>query len=247
MGYPPSLAQRNKYWPHYKPGRHPGTASARHLPNPALHRSTLPPQVPNTSNPWWIPQCQLPAIPFAPAIPDSHWPLPLPLDISATLQPLPREGLSSPANTSIAGSNTPHSEPYSPVTSESDPTPSPDIVHAVCNAPIIAPIPLPYHSPTFLQFDLPDDDEDLSHPPYFSRPHKRKRQEEDPEDSSDELMLMIPNIIIPASKRRATAATVSSVSSWSQLPSGMQNLSVHHYPHTRWHLPAAGVGQCMPG
>ena len=108
MGYPPSLAQRNKYWPHYKPGRHPGTASARHLPNPALHRSTLPPQVPNTSNPWWIPQCQLPAIPFAPAIPDSHWPLPLPLDISATLQPLPREGLSSPANTSIVGSNSEH-------------------------------------------------------------------------------------------------------------------------------------------
>lgn len=48
-------------------------------------------------------------------------------------------------------------------------------MHVVCTAPLVAPKPLPYHSPTFLQFDLPDDDEDLSHPPYVSRPHKRKR------------------------------------------------------------------------
>lgn len=48
-----------------------------------------------------------------------------------------------------------------------------------CNAPLIAPKPLPYHSPTFLQFELlPDIDEDLSHPPYTQRispSAKRKR------------------------------------------------------------------------
>ncbi|GJE90869.1 hypothetical protein PsYK624_070130 [Phanerochaete sordida] len=64
---------------------------------------------------------------------------------------------------------------------------SPPAVHVVCTAPLVAPKPLPYHSPTFLQFDLPDDDEDLSHPPYCSRPHKRKRQDTDlDEDASDE-------------------------------------------------------------
>lgn len=55
-------------------------------------------------------------------------------------------------------------------------SPPPPAVHVVCTAPLVAPKPLPYHSPTFLHFDLPDDDEDLSHPPYVSRPHKRKRR-----------------------------------------------------------------------
>ncbi|KXN90523.1 hypothetical protein AN958_04195 [Leucoagaricus sp. SymC.cos] len=48
-------------------------------------------------------------------------------------------------------------------------------LHVVCNAPLVAPIPLPYHSPTFLQFDLPDIDEDLSRPPYIKQALKRKR------------------------------------------------------------------------
>lgn len=73
---------------------------------------------------------------------------------------------------------------------------SPPAVHVICTAPLIAPKPLPYHSPTFLQFDLPDDDEDLSHPPYVSRPHKRKRQDDDDDDDdADEPAVM---------KRRAT-------------------------------------------
>ncbi|KAF7311572.1 hypothetical protein MKEN_01059800 [Mycena kentingensis (nom. inval.)] len=56
-------------------------------------------------------------------------------------------------------------------------------VTVVCNAPLVAPIPLPYHSPTFLQFELPEIEEDLSHPPYTTRSRtaalKRKRQDED--------------------------------------------------------------------
>ena len=63
---------------------------------------------------------------------------------------------------------------------------SPPAVHVICTAPLVAPKPLPYHSPTFLQFDLPDDDEDLSHPPYCSRPHKRKRHDTDFDDEADE-------------------------------------------------------------
>ncbi|KAG9318264.1 hypothetical protein JVU11DRAFT_346 [Chiua virens] len=52
-------------------------------------------------------------------------------------------------------------------------------IRVVCNVPLLAPRPLPYHSPTFLQFDLPDTDEDLSHPPYTHRPPKRKRDFDD--------------------------------------------------------------------
>ncbi|TFL07710.1 hypothetical protein BDV98DRAFT_652599 [Pterulicium gracile] len=47
-------------------------------------------------------------------------------------------------------------------------------IHVVCNAPLVAPIPLPRHLPTLFSCELPDIDEDLSHPPYM-RPYKRKR------------------------------------------------------------------------
>ncbi|KAJ7349225.1 hypothetical protein DFH08DRAFT_864825 [Mycena albidolilacea] len=65
-------------------------------------------------------------------------------------------------------------------------TPPPRTTHVVCNAPLVAPIPLPYHSPTFLQFELPDIDEDLSHPPYTRRQAavKRKRTADREEDSA---------------------------------------------------------------
>jgi len=67
---------------------------------------------------------------------------------------------------------------------DSVPTPPPGPTHVVCNAPLVAPVPLPYHSPTFLQYDLPDDDEDLSHPPYTRRPHKRKRAADEDADET---------------------------------------------------------------
>jgi len=48
-------------------------------------------------------------------------------------------------------------------------------LHVVCNVPLVAPVPLPYHSPTFLHFDLPDIGDDLSKPPYTSQAPRRKR------------------------------------------------------------------------
>lgn len=78
-----------------------------------------------------------------------------------------------------------HSPARSDATLDSESPASPPAVHVVCNAPLVAPKPLPYHSPTFLQFDLPDDDEDLSHPPYVSRPHKRKRPQHDEDGDED--------------------------------------------------------------
>ena len=67
---------------------------------------------------------------------------------------------------------------YSDVSSSSPP-PS---IHVICNIPVVAPRPLPYHSPTFLQFELPDADADLSHPPYTRGPPKRKREADDESD-----------------------------------------------------------------
>jgi hypothetical protein len=61
-------------------------------------------------------------------------------------------------------------------------TPTPEFLHVVCNAPLLAPKPLPYRPPAFLDsFELPDPDEDLSHPPYTRTSSKRKRAR-DPQD-----------------------------------------------------------------
>ncbi|THV07895.1 hypothetical protein K435DRAFT_847695 [Dendrothele bispora CBS 962.96] len=63
------------------------------------------------------------------------------------------------------------------------PPPRTQSLHVFCNAPLIAPKPLPYHSPTFLQFDLlPSLDDDLSFPPYTQRPPKRKREDDSDSD-----------------------------------------------------------------
>ncbi|PSR94130.1 hypothetical protein PHLCEN_2v4558 [Hermanssonia centrifuga] len=104
-------------------------------------------------------------------------------------------GMSIPTNMSCTDS-----ENVASISASSSPTDSvissdmqhpavaPESVHVVCNAPLVAPVPLPYHSPTFLQFDLPDDDEDLSHPPYVFRPHKRKREDEDTDSNKFVIM-----------------------------------------------------------
>jgi len=84
--------------------------------------------------------------------------------------PSPTDTCSSFASSSTAGTPPPQ---------------TPQTTHVVCNAPLVAPIPLPYHSPTFLQFELPDIDEDLSHPPYTRRAVavKRKRTGDREDDS----------------------------------------------------------------
>ncbi|KAL1758323.1 hypothetical protein FB107DRAFT_272149 [Schizophyllum commune] len=94
------------------------------------------------------------------------------------------------------------------------PRPSPPQL-VICNAPLVAPRPLPYHSPTFLQFDLlPDVDEDLSHPPYTKRASKRKRDDADaespdhcqPPQQRQKLRVVVPDYPplqpLPSSRRR---------------------------------------------
>ncbi|KAI0747995.1 hypothetical protein C8Q80DRAFT_1270444 [Daedaleopsis nitida] len=99
------------------------------------------------------------------------------------------------------------SDTSSAVSRDSDLSPSPEVAEVVCNAPLVAPIPLPYHSPTFLLYDLPDEDEDLSHPPYTHRPSKRKRARDD----DDEHAAQEDPHPIPAKRR----SIVDSSQSWS--------------------------------
>jgi len=147
------------------------------------------------------------------------------------------EGDSSPLGVLATGTEFPPSSP-SDASSSTSPSASPAFVHAVCNAPLVAPVPLPYHSPTFLQFDLPDDDEDLSHPPYVSRPHKRKRSEAESEEDSD--------MVAPGSVKRRLGAP--------PIPASV-NMARHRgdapaarYPLRRWPVqPGASHGTGMPG
>lgn len=112
---------------------------------------------------------------------DAHGDLP---PSACAVPPSPSDTSSSSVSTDIASSTPPPFPLLSASTSLLTPWSSPHPpVHIVqCNAPLIAPKPLPYHSPTFLQFvELPDLEEDLSHPPYTQRSSKRKR-----DDTSDD-------------------------------------------------------------
>ncbi|KAL1746081.1 hypothetical protein HDZ31DRAFT_34894 [Schizophyllum fasciatum] len=133
-----------------------------------------------------------------------HWRRPVPepcalFDWSAPWAALPELDLPpSPTDTSSSAAS-----------DRSAPSPHPSVPQLViCNAPLVAPRPLPYHSPTFLQFDLPDDDEDLSHPPYTKRAPKRKREDaespDQPPQQRQKLRIVVPNhpAPLPFSRRR---------------------------------------------
>lgn len=118
---------------------------------------------------------------------------------SLTLPPLP--DLISPSSPSASDTSSSLSTGMS---SSPEPAYGSNAMHiSVCDVPLLAPRPLPYHSPTFLHFDLPDSDEDLSHPPYTHRPPKRKRSDhDDPEYcAGDDIQYDLPPP--PPTKRRA--------------------------------------------
>jgi hypothetical protein len=124
------------------------------------------------------------------------------LPISLPMPGLEREYCRSsflPVLTSICGfsaSTVSPSDPGSPMSTAAPPTPTPEFLHVVCNAPLLAPKPLPYRPPAFIDnFELPDPDEDLSHPPYTRLSSKRKRAQDGQDD------LATPSFV---SKRRAT-------------------------------------------
>ncbi|KAI9458030.1 hypothetical protein F5148DRAFT_336766 [Russula earlei] len=89
------------------------------------------------------------------------------------------------------------SDSGSPMSTAAPLTSAPEFLHVVCNAPLLAPKPLPYRPPAFLDsFELPDPDEDLSRPPYTRSSSKRKRARDGQDDPPSTSLV---------SKRRATA------------------------------------------
>ncbi len=135
------------------------------------------------------------------------------------------------------------SDTSSVVSRDSDlsPSPVPEVAEVICNAPLVAPIPLPYHSPTFLLYDLPDEDEDLSHPPYTHRPHKRKRAREEEVIDAEAMTLhdMDTLSVAPPSKRRSIADGVSDhwVSAHGQWEATAASTGGLRHPHHVMALP----------
>jgi hypothetical protein len=132
-----------------------------------------------------------PALSALPALPIS---LPVPaLERESCLY---RFGFCASIYSAFSASAVSPSDPGSPMSTAAPLTPAPEFLHVVCNAPLLAPKPLPYRPPAFLDsFELPDPDEDLSHPPYTRSSSKRKRTR----DGHDDLVGSSST-----SKRRAT-------------------------------------------
>ncbi|CAL1704338.1 unnamed protein product [Somion occarium] len=230
MAYPSLPAPQSYYSQQYKPGQSSKTTLL--MSNPYNQQPSYPAFFNSNAEyaqSWWLSQNS-----FAP----SYYPEPANNDRNiGALPPFYQEGSltlpSLPETFAIASDVPPSPTDVSSNASESGPSPGPDFVHAVCNAPLVAPVPLPYHSPTFLQFDLPDDDEDLSHPPYVSRPHKRKRESDEADDLS---RVIIKRQATPSSwiRRRSNwAAPQPSTTSQSQLRG--------------WAVPAGFGGYPFPG
>lgn len=122
-------------------------------------------------------------------------PHPLRVQVAPALSALPVLPISLPIP-ELEPSTVSPSDPGSPMSTAAPPTPAPEFLHVVCNAPLLAPKPLPYRPPAFIDnFELPDPDEDLSHPPYTRSSSKRKRAQ----DAQDDLATASS-----VSKRRTT-------------------------------------------
>jgi len=95
----------------------------------------------------------------------------------------------------------------SSVSVRTDPSPSsPPYVHVVCDVPLVVPKPRPYRCLTPLEFELPNEDQDLSHPPYTTQPPSSKRKRSQSDDATSEI-----------SKRRTPSAAAASRSSSSKV------------------------------
>jgi len=122
-------------------------------------------------------------------------------------------------------------------------TPSQDGVSAVCDVPLLAPRPVPYTSPTFLQFDyLPEDDEDLSYPPYtHSRKHRKRRLQENT-PATTPTATSSHDTPLPSSKRRK----VSEPYSQQQSEPAVVGVDASWIPQSHHHFPGGGQPHLFP-
>lgn len=89
-------------------------------------------------------------------------------------------------------------------------------LNVVCNVPIVVPKPRPYRSLANLQFqfDLPSEDQDLSHPPYCtSRSAAKRKRNDDDGDIGDGFPPTPPTADRGSKKRRTLSDAALSTSS----------------------------------
>ena len=138
---------------------------------------------------------------------------------------------------------TPHTQDISPSPSESslmsdDGSPSPQHLNVVCNVPIVVPKPRPYRSLANLQFqfDLPSEDQDLSHPPYCTSRSAAKRKRSDDDDDADDGSTP-PSADRGSKRRRALLDSSLSLSTHDVHPNLLLRGSRGSQPVTRYSQP----------
>ena len=132
---------------------------------------------------------------------------------------------------------TPSSPSESSLISE-DGSPSPQHLNVVCNVPIVVPKPRPYRSLANLQFqfDLPSEDQDLSHPPYCTSRSAAKRKRSDDDDDADDGSTP-PSADRGSKRRRALLDSSLSLSTHDVHPNLLLRGSRGSQPVTRYSQP----------
>jgi hypothetical protein len=115
-----------------------------------------------------------------------------------------------------------------------DGSPSPQHLNVVCNVPIVVPKPRPYRSLANLQFqfDLPSEDEDLSHPPYCTPRSVAKRKRSDEDDDADDGFHSTADR--SSKKRRAFSGPSHPLSASTVHPNMLSGSSYGFQPATRY-------------
>ncbi|KAF9789846.1 hypothetical protein BJ322DRAFT_1044553 [Thelephora terrestris] len=118
-----------------------------------------------------------------------------------------------------------------------DGSPSSQYLNVVCNVPIVVPKPRPYRSLANLQlqFDLPSEDQDLSHPPYCTpRSVTKRKRTDDDDDADDRVSPTSPSADRASKKRRAFLSSCHSLST-SSVNTGLLSRNPHvSQPVTRY-------------
>ena len=140
--------------------------------------------------------------------------------ISSTDLVTPQDISPSPSESSLVSEDGSHSSQH---------------LNVVCNVPIVVPKPRPYRSLANLQFDLPSEDQDLSHPPYCSSRSAAKRKRSDDDDDADDGFSPTPPSADRGTKRRRALLDSSHSLSTPTLRSDRLSRNLHgSQPVTRY-------------
>lgn len=109
-------------------------------------------------------------------------------------------------------------------------------LNVVCNVPIVVPKPRPYRSLANLQFqfELPSEDQDLSHPPYCTPRSVSKRKRSDDDDDAHDGLSSTSSSDRASKKRRAFSGSSRSLSPSTMHPGMLSRNPYSSQPVTRY-------------